>query len=305
VTAYFVGSRTLIEMMLSGPGENSYYFVLISIVTLLLLFDFGWFREQFCIIMCPYGRIQSLLMDQNSLAVIYDEKRGEPRKGKTLPGEKAGDCVACNRCVQVCPTACDIRKGVQLECIACTACIDACDEIMEKVKKPKGLIRYDSVSGVKGQYFSGRSLLYLVIILVSVSALAYRVITRKELDISVIRSKDIPYTQTKDTNGEEKILNHFKLHIKNQNFSTLDVHLSLPESEVKKGIQLIVPQMEFKLEGGKDITLHAFIQSPKALTSTLGQESSIIVIQSLDEKNNQSETTEKKLMLLGPKSSGE
>lgn len=160
--SYFVGSDQLMAMLLHNPNKNWGYFVTISAMTALILFDFGYFKEQFCIVACPYGRIQSLLMDQDSLAVIYDEKRGEPRRGT---GAGTGDCVNCNRCVAVCPTACDIRKGVQLECIACTACIDACDEIMEKVKKPKGLIAYNSISGAKGSLKSFRSLIYLSVFL--------------------------------------------------------------------------------------------------------------------------------------------
>jgi len=128
--AYFVGTEKLALMIRSSPTDNPINFILMVGVTAIILFDFGWFREQFCTIVCPYGRFQSVLMDEDSQVVAYDLKRGEPRKGTNLPQDKAGDCVNCYRCVQVCPTGIDIRRGVQLECIACTACMDACDEVI-------------------------------------------------------------------------------------------------------------------------------------------------------------------------------
>ncbi len=150
--AYFVGTEALAHMVRHSPYENPGSFGVMAFVTALVAFDFGWFREQFCIVACPYGRFQSVFMDDHSLAVLYDAKRGEVRKGYPLetPDQKQGDCIDCRRCVQVCPTGVDIRRGVQLECVACTACIDACDEVMEKVGKPKGLIRYDSLRGLEG-----------------------------------------------------------------------------------------------------------------------------------------------------------
>ncbi len=120
------------------------------VLTGIVLFDFGWFKEQFCVIACPYGRLQSVLMDENSLVVAYDEKRGEPRRDKDVPRIEEGDCINCLKCVKVCPTGIDIRRGTQMECIACTMCIDACDEIMRKVGTPEGLIRYSSETELEG-----------------------------------------------------------------------------------------------------------------------------------------------------------
>ena len=124
--AYFVGADRLVEMVQHKPAENWTNFLIILVTSGIILFDFAWFREQFCIIACPYGRFQSVLMGPRSKNVVYDYNRGEPRKGKAPKGEEA-DCVNCYRCVQVCPTGVDIRRGTQMECIACTACIDACD----------------------------------------------------------------------------------------------------------------------------------------------------------------------------------
>ena len=141
--SYFVGARTLLGWMKLSPLENWSPFVIVGVTTALVFFDFAYFREQMCTVVCPYARIQSVLLDKSSLIVGYDRPRGEPRaKGKPLAGR--GDCIDCNACVVACPTGIDIRDGLQLECIACAQCADACDTIMLKVKKPVGLIRYGS-----------------------------------------------------------------------------------------------------------------------------------------------------------------
>lgn len=142
--AYFVSLERLYDFMHQGPMEHLTAFGIVAFLTLVLWFCFGYFREQFCIIMCPYGRLQSALTDDDTINVGYDAERGEPRGTK---GKAAGDCIDCRRCVQVCPTGIDIRNGLQLECIGCTACIDACDDVMTKINRPTGLIRYDSFNG--------------------------------------------------------------------------------------------------------------------------------------------------------------
>ncbi len=158
--SYFVSLPRLYQQMQEGPLQHATAFGIVSAITVALWFSFGYFREQFCIIMCPYGRMQSALTDDDTINVGYDENRGEPRgkqhkhENTDMPAEasaKAGDCVDCLRCVQVCPTGIDIRNGLQLECIGCTACIDACDEVMTKLHRPTGLIRYDSLNGFAGK----------------------------------------------------------------------------------------------------------------------------------------------------------
>ena len=149
VLSFFVPLPETIRMIAGRPSEHPEAFAWAASVTLVTYVNFAWFREQFCVVMCPYGRLQSVLVDQDSLVIGYDETRGEPR-GK-LKAEGRGDCVDCKRCVVVCPTGIDIRNGLQLDCIGCTACIDACDEVMEKIGRPKGLVRYDTQTSFAGK----------------------------------------------------------------------------------------------------------------------------------------------------------
>jgi cytochrome c oxidase accessory protein FixG len=137
--AYFVGVSRLSAWMSSSPFEHPTGFLVVAGVSALVLFDFGYFREQMCTVVCPYARLQSVLLDKSSLVVGYDVKRGEPRGNGRNTG---GDCIDCKACVITCPTGIDIRDGLQLECVGCTQCIDACDSVMTKLDKPKGLIRY-------------------------------------------------------------------------------------------------------------------------------------------------------------------
>ncbi len=140
--AYFIGTEKLLEVMTSSPIQNPVLFSVMISLMALMAFQFGWFREQFCTVVCPYARFQSVMLDPDSLVIGYDNNRGEPRGKKDK--SDAGDCIDCKLCVRVCPTGIDIRNGLQLECINCAQCIDACDSIMHKIGRPLGLIRYDT-----------------------------------------------------------------------------------------------------------------------------------------------------------------
>jgi cytochrome c oxidase accessory protein FixG len=167
-----------------------------------MMFDFYFFREQLCLIACPYGRFQSVLLDKWSLIVSYDRKRGEPR-GKiartvSLPLSPQGDCVDCGLCVTTCPTGIDIRAGLQMECVSCTQCIDACDAVMEKIGKPKGLIRYGSQAGMSGEkkkLLRPRVIFYPLILLILVVAWALVFAGKGEVDVSVLRNYGSPYVR--------------------------------------------------------------------------------------------------------------
>lgn len=209
--AYFVSLPTLYAMVHHSPRENWGVFVFVFAMTFALYFNFAWFREQFCIVLCPYGRLQSALIDDNSVVIGYDEKRGEPR-GK--PSEVSGDCVDCRRCVQVCPTGIDIRHGLQLECISCAACVDACDEVMERLGRKNGLIRHDSLNALAGRaskFLRPRLILYLVFALAGASVFAFAVGQVSPVALSVLRLPGAPYIRESGS-----IRNNFYLRLANK-----------------------------------------------------------------------------------------
>ena len=192
--SYFVSLPRLYEMMLHSPGDNWSLFLFVFAMTAALLFDFTWFREQFCIVMCPYGRLQSVLIDNDSVIIGYDKKRGEPRGKAGAQG--AGDCVDCHRCVSVCPTGIDIRQGLQIECIGCSNCVDACDEIMEKLERPKGLVRYDSMNafaGGKTKFLRPRIFLYTALLVLGATVATISISSFKPATVTLVRMTGAPY----------------------------------------------------------------------------------------------------------------
>ncbi len=191
--SYFVSLKKLYAMMQGPPSEHWLAFGVTLFLTAALYFAFSWFREQFCIILCPYGRLQSALTDDHSVIIGYDQKRGEPR-GKV--GSTQGTCIDCRRCVQVCPTGIDIRQGMQLECIGCAACVDACDDIMTKLKRPTGLVRYDSHVGLHGgktKLIRPRILLYTVLLVVGMGAFALSALRITPVRASAVRMVGAPF----------------------------------------------------------------------------------------------------------------
>lgn len=190
--AYFVSLPEVWAMVRQAPAEHWGAFVFMASYTGLTYFIFAWFREQVCIVLCPYGRMQSVLTDDHTLAVGYDQRRGEPR-GR---GAETGDCVDCGRCVQVCPTGIDIRQGLQLECVGCTACIDACDPVMTKLGRPRGLIRYDSLVGFSGghtRWLRPRTVLYFVLLLAGAAVGSWALSTIRPASLGVTRMTGAPY----------------------------------------------------------------------------------------------------------------
>ena len=182
----------------------------------------GFMREQMCKYLCPYARFQGVMFDPDTLIIGYDTERGEPRgpRRKSVSTALQGDCIDCGLCVQVCPTGIDIRRGLQMECIACAACIDACDEVMDKVKLPRGLIRYSTENALARHYSTQeigkhlmrpRTLLYLFILLLIVAATVWSLMTRIPLKVDVIRDRTTLYQEADD----ERIENVYHLRIMN------------------------------------------------------------------------------------------
>ncbi|WP_309396391.1 cytochrome c oxidase accessory protein CcoG [Cerasicoccus maritimus] len=192
--SYFVSIKQLYVWMTHSPLEHWTAFLFVFIATGIIYFNFSWFREQLCLVICPYGRLQSALIDDDSIVIGYDEKRGEPRG----PAKKTdiGDCIDCRRCVQVCPTGIDIRQGLQIECIGCSNCIDACDAIMAKLGREKGLVRYDSMNGLSGQktrIIRPRLFLYGFLMLLGLAAMSFSATKLKSANMNVVRMTGSPY----------------------------------------------------------------------------------------------------------------
>ena len=195
--AYIIGSDKLLEYIQEGPLENLNTLILLIIFTGVFYFVFAWFREQVCIIACPYGRLQGVLLDTKSIVVAYDHKRGEKEKGRAKFNKKEdrattgkGDCIDCFQCVHVCPTGIDIRNGTQLECVNCTACIDACDSIMEAVNLPKGLIRYASEENIekKAKFkFTARLKGYTAVLFILIGILTGMLFLRNDVEARILR----------------------------------------------------------------------------------------------------------------------
>jgi len=244
--SWFVGVDRLWAWSHQSPFEHPGGFLIVLAVTALMMLDFCYFREQICIVACPYGRFQSALLDRSSLIVTYDPQRGEPR-GKVGKATKArtdvalpvvaefrqavrpiptdapgpvearttGDCVDCGLCVATCPTGIDIRNGLQMECISCTQCIDACDAVMTKLHRPRGLIRYASQAAIEGEtrkVFRPRVVIYPAILAIVLGAFVIALSSKGAADITVLRGLGRPYTQL--DSGE--VSNSLRVKVRNR-----------------------------------------------------------------------------------------
>lgn len=220
--AWVIGIDSVKEIIGDPISEHSGGFIAMLAFSGFLFFIYSWFREQVCSIMCPYGRLQGVLLDRSSIVVSYDYKRGEPR-GKGEDGIK-GDCIDCGSCTDVCPTGIDIRNGNQLECINCTACIDACDGVMDKVKKPRGLIRYASEKNIaEGLPFkiTPRIIAYTGLLLALLIFLSVLMFGRSDIGVNILRTPGLLYQE--QPNNE--ISNLYNVKLINKTVDTIPVEL--------------------------------------------------------------------------------
>jgi len=244
--AYIVGMDELEVLIKEGIVVHFGTFSSLIVFTCIFFFVYIWFREQACIIVCPYGRLQGVLLDKNSILVAYDYVRGEPRGKMSDKREDKGDCVNCSACVRVCPTGIDIRNGTQLECVNCTACIDACDEIMDHVGKPKGLIRYASENNIAKKEkttYTGRLKMYTVVLLALLSFLAFLLISRDDVTARIMRTAGQMY-QKQDA-GRISNLYNVKLANKTRKLIHLEVKLENVEGEIKMINPIDVPKESY------------------------------------------------------------
>jgi cytochrome c oxidase accessory protein FixG len=255
--AYFVGREQLISMMFHSPSENLTLFVITVVWSALLVFQFGWFREQFCTVLCPYARFQSVLLDSNSLLVGYDKNRGEPR-GKAKKGASGlGDCVDCGACVRTCPTGIDIRNGLQLECIQCAQCADACDAVMQKLGRPLGLVRYDTENGLAGKrrnILRPRVILYATILVVYACAFTYFLVTREVSEFKILR---LPGGASFTTLADGRISNQLQLHITNKGEEPRKYSIRVVDAD---DVRTVTPVPEFPVAAGTDGRLPVFFE---------------------------------------------
>jgi cytochrome c oxidase accessory protein FixG len=227
--AYIIGSEELFKIQISNPSEHIGGLIAIVIFTSVFYGVFAFLREQVCTTICPYGRLQGVLLDKNSMVVAYDNVRGEGRakfrKGEDRKEASKGDCIDCHQCVHVCPTGIDIRNGTQLECINCTACIDSCDHMMESVGLEKGLIRFVSENGIKERtpfVWTRRVISYTVLLAGLIIALSLLLFTRKDFETDIIRQRGTTYQVMDDgtisniyeVNLLNKTRNDFKIKFK-------------------------------------------------------------------------------------------
>lgn len=225
--AYIIGTDELMKIITDPVSMHLGGFIAMLIFSYVFFWVFASFREQACTIVCPYGRLQGVLLDPNSVVIAYDFVRGEPRgKFKKSENRTIGDCVNCRQCVDVCPTGIDIRNGTQLECVNCTACIDACDSIMDSLKMPKGLIRYASLNNIKNKLkfkLTPRIIGYSALLIVLVTVLVTLIVIRSDVSVTILRTPGLLYQEQPNN----MVSNLYSVKLANKTFHKIPIRLQL------------------------------------------------------------------------------
>jgi cytochrome c oxidase accessory protein FixG len=259
--AYFVSWSELSTWVFHFPSNHLLGFGIVMLVTVAMLIDFAFLREQVCIVMCPYGRMQSVMLDKQSLIVKYETKRGEPRGMKKkiasvslpqLAPAAVGDCVDCHMCVTTCPTGIDIRRGLQMECVGCAQCIDACDSVMDRLKRPRGLIRYSSQAAMEGEtpkLLRPRVVIYPTVLVIIATLFVLVLRGTGKADVTIVRGMGQPFVV--NANGEVQNMLKVKIVNRAETASTFRVtlvdeptgriELENPDILVQPGEMLTVP----------------------------------------------------------------
>ncbi len=293
--AYLIGDEAVIDLISHSPFKNLPSFIGLAVFTVIFYYVFTKLREQVCVAICPYGRLQGVLVNNDTMNIVYDDVRGEPR-GKITKHEgqdvlPTGDCIDCKLCVQVCPTGIDIRNGIQLECVNCTACIDVCDDVMTKINKPKGLIKYGSVNSIKsGKKFglNTRIVAYTISLLLLIGLEAYLLLSRSAVETTILRVPGQLYQETKNNT----ITNLYNAQIVNKtNFKKV---LTLRCSDSKSKLKIIGNSQEITVEPSGRTEVVFFLEMPQNQIKNRKTKLEIEVIE------NQIILESKKTNFLGP-----
>ncbi|MFY0598518.1 MAG: cytochrome c oxidase accessory protein CcoG [Cyclobacteriaceae bacterium] len=248
--SYIIGVKQMWYLIESGPSEEPLGFIAMVVLTALFFGVFSQLREQVCTTICPYGRLQGVLLDRQSIVVAYDHERGEDRakfrKGEDREADGKGDCIDCGQCVAVCPTGIDIRNGTQLECVNCTACIDACDSIMDKISKPRGLVRYASEENVaekKAFVFTGRMKAYSSVLVLLIGVFIALLMIRSDFETTILRTPGMMYQERPDGS----ITNLYQIKMVNK--TNVDQSVEFRLESPKGNLELIGEPIHLEKQG--------------------------------------------------------
>ena len=251
---WFIGSERWLQLITDPISQHLGGFGIMLLISAVFYWIYSFFREQICTMVCPYGRMQGVLLDSKSIMVAYDYVRGEPRGGRG-----SGDCTDCKQCISVCPTGIDIRNGTQLECINCTACIDQCNKIMKVIGKPQGLIRYTSEAAIKGGHSSvwnARNRAYTVVLFIIFAFFVFTLVSRPEIETTILRTPGLIYQEQDSTYS-----NVYNIKIVNKTHEEMPLELRLLSHKGK--IQMAGNSMVIKDQDKFESTFLVYIPKPE------------------------------------------